>query len=66
MLNLTRTVSFLILLNLLAGCGTVVKQLDSSWLDYQTVYNKSTPLPPLEISPELASSATLPTKDSKL
>jgi uncharacterized lipoprotein len=41
------------LLILLTGCGTAMKFLDSTLADDQTVYEKSQPLPPLEIPPEL-------------
>jgi uncharacterized protein YceK len=41
----------------LASCGSVVKKLDSSQTDEQTVYQKCTPLPPLEIPSELAPAA---------
>jgi uncharacterized lipoprotein len=49
-----KTLILLLLLTLLSGCGAAIKHLDSSWLDDQTVYEKSQPLPPLEISPELS------------
>lgn len=39
-----------------AGCGMITRQLDSSWVMDKTVYEKSKPLPPLEIFPELADS----------
>jgi len=53
MLNQVKTLIFLLLLIFLSGCGAVVKHLDSTWADDKTVYEKSQPLPPLEISPEL-------------
>ncbi len=43
----------LLLLILLSGCSTVVEHFDATWDDKQTTYNKSQPLPPLEIPPEL-------------
>jgi hypothetical protein len=37
----------------LSGCGMVIKQLDSSWVDNNTVYQQPDPLPPLAIPSEL-------------
>lgn len=53
MLNQVKTLILLLLLIFLSGCGAVVKHLDATWADDKTVYEKSQPLPPLEISPEL-------------
>ncbi|BAP54391.1 secreted protein [Thioploca ingrica] len=44
-----------ILLLLLFGCSPVIRHLDATWLNSQTVYKRAEPLPPLEIPPELAS-----------
>lgn len=52
-----KTITLLLLLNLLSGCGAVVRHVESSWPDDQTVYDKSQPMPLLEISPELTSEA---------
>jgi len=49
-----KTLISLLFFAVLSGCGTVVKHLDSfGWTDNQTVYNKSQPLSPLEVSPKL-------------
>jgi len=48
----------LLTLAFLSGCGSIARQLDSTWEDNQTVYQKSQSLPPLEISPELTSKRT--------
>ncbi len=39
---------------LLSGCTTIINSFDATWLDDQTVYNKSQPLPPFEIPLELS------------
>lgn len=39
---------------LLSACSMIIKQLDSTWEDDRTVYNKSKELPPLEIPSELS------------
>ncbi len=48
-----KTIILLLFLTLLFGCGTAVRYLDSTLADEQVVYEKSQPLPPLEIAPEL-------------
>ncbi|KHD11518.1 hypothetical protein PN36_07145 [Candidatus Thiomargarita nelsonii] len=49
-----KTLISLLFFAVLSGCGPVVKHLDSiGWTDEQTVYNKSQPLSPLEVSPKL-------------
>jgi hypothetical protein len=48
-----KTVILLFLLSFLSGCGAIVKHFDSTWADDKTVYNKSQPLSPLGVSPEL-------------
>jgi uncharacterized lipoprotein len=53
MLSQVKMVVWLLLLSLLSGCAATVKHLDSTWADDKTVYQKSQPLPPLEIPPEL-------------
>lgn len=42
---------------ILASCGSVVRKLDSNQTDEQKMYQKCTPLPPLEIPSELAPAA---------
>jgi uncharacterized lipoprotein len=54
MFNITQTLSLCLLVSLLSGCGTIVRQMDSSWNDHRTVYNKSESIPPLEVPAELA------------
>lgn len=50
-----KLISLLSIISLLAGCGLVVRELDSSgWDEHRQVYEKSQTLPPLEIPPELA------------
>ncbi len=49
-----KIVALCLLLILLSGCGVVVRYLDSSWADEQTVYDKNQQLPSLEIPPELS------------
>jgi len=58
--NQVKIFTLLFLLSLLPGCGVVVRQLESSWADDQTVYNKSRSLPPLEIPAELANKEISP------
>lgn len=54
MFNITQTLSLCLLISLLSGCGMIIRQMDSSWNDHRTVYNKSESLPPLEVPAELA------------
>ena len=54
MLNRIKIINVILLL-LLSGCSPVIRHLDATWLDSKTVFKKAKPLPPLEISPELAS-----------
>jgi hypothetical protein len=54
MLNQIKTMTLLLLFSFLSGCGTIIKHLDSSWVDNRTVYDKSQPLPPFEIPPQLS------------
>ncbi len=50
-----KVISLMLIISLLAGCGLVIRELDSSgWNEHQQVYEKSQTLPPLEIPPELA------------
>lgn len=50
-----KLISLMSIISLLAGCGLVVRELDSSgWDEHRQVYEKSQTLPPLEIPPELA------------
>ncbi|MDM8560535.1 hypothetical protein QUF82_17025 [Thiotrichales bacterium HSG14] len=44
----------LFLFSFLSGCGTIIKHLDSSWVDNRTVYEKSQPLPAFEIPSQLS------------
>lgn len=63
---MTKTLTLITLLLTFAffsGCGSIARQLDSTWEDNQTVYQKSESLPPLEISPDLTSEST--TKSSE-
>lgn len=50
----------LLLTLILSGCGSIARQLDSTWEDNQTVYQKSETLPPLEVSPDFTSKRTTP------
>ena len=54
MLNRIKIMTVILLL-WLSGCSPVIRHLDATWLNSQTVYKKAEPLPPLEIPPELAS-----------
>jgi len=53
-----RKLSLLFLTLIISGCGLAVRHLDAIWEDNQTLYPKSVPLPPLEVSQELAGSET--------
>jgi len=49
-----KSIILFLFLTFLNGCGTAVKHLDSTLADEQdVVYEKSQPLPPLEVTPEL-------------
>ncbi len=50
----------LLLTLILSGCGSIARQLDSTWEDNQTVYQKSETLPPLKVSPDFTSKRTTP------
>jgi len=56
MMNGNYKLLLIILSLLIAGCGAITRQLDSSWVMNKTVYEKPKPLPPYEIFPELANS----------
>jgi uncharacterized lipoprotein len=60
MLSQVKTFTLLLLLSLLSGCGAAIRHLDSTWTDDKTVYNKSQPLEPLEIPPELSENSPVP------
>jgi uncharacterized lipoprotein len=59
--NITRTLSCFLLVSLFTGCTTIVRQMDSTWNDRRTVYDKSASMPPLEVPADLASTE----KDNK-
>jgi len=59
MLNDIKKMTFLLVLSLLSGCGAAIRHLDSSWVDDRTVYDKSQPLPSLEIPPTLSESQSI-------
>lgn len=48
-----RIIFLLSIFFLLSACSMIAKQLDSTWEDNRTVYNKSKQLPELEIPSEL-------------
>jgi len=52
----------LITLGFLTSCGSVIKNIDSIGFNNRSEYQKATTLPPLEIAPELAQSATPETR----
>jgi len=51
---LIKPIILLSIFYLLSACSMITKQLDSTWEDDRTVYNKSKELPPLEIPSELS------------
>jgi uncharacterized lipoprotein len=51
---LIKPIILLFIFFLLSACSMITKQLDSTWEDDRTVYNKSKELPSLEIPSELA------------
>jgi uncharacterized lipoprotein len=58
---MTKTLTLLTLIltfAFLSGCGSIARQLDSTWEDNQTFYQKSESLPPLEVSPDFTSKRT--------
>ena len=55
--TLTLLLTLLLTFGFLSGCGSIAKQLDSTWEDDQT-YQKSESLPSLKISPDLTSKRT--------
>jgi Tfp pilus assembly protein PilP len=59
MLNYVKKATFLLFLLILSGCGAAIRHLDSTWVDDRTVYEKSQPLPPLEIPPALTESQSI-------
>jgi uncharacterized lipoprotein len=64
MFNITQTLSLCLLVSLLSGCGMIVRQMDSSWNDHRTVYNRSDSLPPLGVPAELATAKDNTTKQA--
>ncbi len=57
MTKIMTLITLLLTFAFLSGCGSIARQLDSTWDENQT-YQKSESLPPLEVSPDFTSKRT--------